>query len=114
MRVIGAHNSVDPLHAIIHVHEGAGLLPVSPDLDLAAVGDQSHLAAYGCRGLLLASLVGAQGSVDVVEAYGPSLEAVVFIIVLAHLFHEELFCTVALFWLGWVSVLFLEIANVRT
>ena len=33
------HKSVDALYAVVDVHEGAGLPPVSPDLDLASVGD---------------------------------------------------------------------------
>src|SRR3712207_8718492 len=45
----------------------SGLLPVPPDLDLRSIGGQSHLTTDGSRRLLLASLVGAQCTVDVVE-----------------------------------------------
>src|SRR5690606_29900380 len=76
--------------------EGAGLLTIAPDLDLVAVLGQGDLAAERRRGLLLAPLVGAERTVDVVEPHHAGLHAVVLGVVLAELFGEELLPAVAL------------------
>src|SRR5215204_6304083 len=88
MRVIGSHDAINTFYAVIHVHKGAGLLPIAPNLDLSAVRSQSQLARDGRRRLLLTSFVGAQGPVNVVKTDYPSLEAVILSVIFAEFFHK--------------------------
>ncbi len=106
MRVIGEHKTVDALHAIIDVEERAGLVAIAPDFDFVAVVCQRDFAAQGCRGFFPPAFVFAQGTVDVVEAGNTDLHAVIFRVVLAELFREELFPAVSLFGVRRVGVLF--------
>src|SRR5829696_4383586 len=114
MWIVGAHNSVNALYAVVDIHERTGLLPISPNLDFAPIRSQGRLATDSCRSFLFTSFVGTQGSVDVVETNHSSLEAVVFIVVSAKLFHKELFGAICLFGVSRVRILFLQIRNLRT
>src|SRR5215211_2261611 len=79
--IVGAHDAVDALHAVVHVHERTSLLPISPNLYLVSVSGQSHLTADRRRSLLFTPLVGTQRAIDVVETDHAGLEAVVLVVV---------------------------------
>ena len=107
-RVIAGHQPQQALHAVVDVHEGAGLLAVAPDFDLAAVRGQRDLAGDGGRRLFLAAVVGAQRAVDVVEAHDAGLEAVIVAVVTAQFLGEELLPAIAGLGIGRIGVLFLQ------
>ena len=108
------HDPVDAFYAIIDVHEGTGLLPISPDLDLTTIRCQSHLSTDSRWSLLPAPLVRTQGSIDVMEADYPRFKAIIFVEEAAQLFHKELLGTISLFWICGISVVFLQVSNLRT
>jgi hypothetical protein len=111
LRIIGAHNPVDSFNAVVDVHERTALFSISPDLYFISVGSQGDLATDSRWSLLLASFLSAQGSVVIVEAERSSVEAVVFTVILAELFHKELLGTVSFLGLGRGVVFFPQIGN---
>src|SRR5919106_7058956 len=48
--VLRMHDPVDPLDAVVHVHERPGLISVPPHLDLVSVTSDSELSTDGRRG----------------------------------------------------------------
>ena len=106
LAVVGAHQAVDALDAVVDVAERAGLLAVSPDLDLGVAGQlgDGDLAAQGGRGLLAAAVPGAERAEDVVEADGAGVEPVVLAVVLAEALDDELFPAVGVLGLGGIGV----------
>ena len=71
--IVGPHQPVDALDAVVDVAERARLLAVAPDLDLDVAGQlrDGHLAADRRRRLLAAAVPGAERPEDVVEADDP-------------------------------------------
>ena len=67
---LAVHDLENAFHAIVDVHEAAGLLAVAPDFDFVGTGFHgvNHLAANGGRGFFAAAVPGAVRAVDVVEA----------------------------------------------
>jgi hypothetical protein len=106
---------LDALDAIVHVHERAGLLAVAPDLDSSAARELGldHLAAHRGRRLLPPTVVGPEGSVDVVEARHAGLDPEVLEIVAAHPLAEQLLPAVAVLGHGRVGIGFDERCHVR-
>ena len=72
--VIGVHQPVDALDAVVDVAERPRLLAVAPHLDRRAVIRERHLPAQRRRRLLAPAVVGAARPVDVVEPHDPRLE----------------------------------------
>lgn len=62
----------------------------TPQPRCATAWQESHLAAESSRGLLPATLPGAVGAVDVVEASHAALDAEVGVVVLAQLLSDQL------------------------
>src|SRR4051794_36984321 len=81
LRVVAAHQSMQPLDAVVDVAVRAGLPPVAPDLDLVSVAGQCDLAADRRRRLLATAVVRAQLAIDVVEADDSRLETEVLPVV---------------------------------
>src|SRR5277367_1785285 len=111
--VIRRHHADHAFDAIVHVHEGARLLAVTPDFDLAAVGLESDLAAHCGGSFFFSAVIGAKRPIDVVEAHNVGLKLVVVLIVAAQLLGIELFPSVARFGLGGNGVFFLQRSYVR-
>src|SRR5690606_38227925 len=103
---VAGHEPQRALEAVVDVGEAARLLAVAPDLDGVVAGEHGggHLAADGGRGLLAPALPGAEGSVDVVVAGDPSLEAEVLVEVPGHALAEQLLPAVAVLGVGRVGV----------
>ena len=78
--------SLNALHAVVDIHEAAGLVAGAPDLDfvLAAELGLDHLAANGRRGLFAAAIPGAVRTIDVVEAGHACAETEILPEVAAH------------------------------
>ena len=91
----------DSLHAVINEGEAAGLLAVTPHLNL--VSGSENLAAEGRRGLLASALPGSVRTVDVVEAGNPDIDAEVRPVVLAQLLGGQLLQTVGVLRLWWYT-----------
>ena len=106
----------DALHAVVDVHEAAGLLAVAPDLDLVLAGELGldHLAADRGGSLLAAAVPGAAAAVDVVEARHARIQAEVLAEVPAHALGEQLFPAVAVFGQRGIGVLFFQEGGVMS
>src|SRR5262249_6390764 len=86
----GLHESVQALDAVVDVAEASRLFAVSPDVDLPAVGRLRDLAGDGGRRFLLAAFIGAERTVDVVEADDPDVEPAILVVIGAELLGEQL------------------------
>ena len=106
--VVGLHDAVDALDAVVDVAERPRLLPVAPDLDAAAVLGERHLAAERRRSLLPAAVVRAERPVDVVEPDGAGLHRVLVGVVGAQQLGEQLLPPVGVLGLGRVGVALLQ------
>src|SRR5438128_3879407 len=93
--IAGSHDANESFHTIIHIYKRACLFPISPDLDLAAIFSESHLAANGSRCLFFPALVSTNRSVDVVKTRNPHVDAVILAIVTAELLSKKFFPAVA-------------------
>ena len=78
------------LEAIGDVHEGPGLMSVAPDFDIVFTGEFGFddFSADRGGGFFAATVVGAVGSVNVVEAGDAGDEAEIFAEMSAHAFAE--------------------------
>jgi len=103
---IGMHDLLRPFHAVVDVHERAGLRPVAPDHDLLVAGElpRNRLAREGRRGLFPPAVVGAERTVHVVVARDAGREPEVLPEVAAHPLAEELLPAVAVFGQGRVGI----------
>src|SRR5262249_17864254 len=95
--VVGTHDAMDALHAIVDIHERAGLLSISPDLYLVGISSVRDLAAHRRRRLLAAAIVGAQRAVHIVETYDTRRQTIILRVVLAELLRIELLEAVTFF-----------------
>src|SRR2546427_10556603 len=71
------HDPNEALHAILNVHEGSGLLSVTPDFNFATVGCLGNLSANCSRRLFPSAVVSPERTVNVVEPYDSGFQAVV-------------------------------------
>ena len=78
-----SEKAMDAFETIVDVTERAGLLSVTPNLDLPAIFHKGDFSGKRGRSLLAATLVRAVWSVDVVEADGARLETIFTRVVLA-------------------------------
>ena len=108
------HDAVNALHAVINIHETAGLMAVAPDGDLlvAGVNGFDHLPAQGRRGFFAAAVPGAVRAVDIVEPRDGRLHAAFMPVFLAEHFGHELFPAVTALRHGRIRIGFLEGAHV--
>src|SRR5215469_6266385 len=106
--VVAGHQPDQAFDAVVNEHEGAGLFTVAPDFDFAAALRESDLSGDGRGSLLLATLIGAERPVHVVKAHDPSFQLVVFFVVAAEFFGEQLLPAIARFGVGRNRVAFLE------
>ena len=98
------------LDAVVDVHEAAGLMAVTPNLDLVIARHFGfeHFAADGRGGLLPAAVPCAMRAVDVVKPRHPALQAEVFLEVAAHAFAEKFLPSVAVFRQGRIGIFFFQ------
>src|SRR5262249_16936344 len=94
--IVRSHDAMNTFDAIVDVHERAGLPAVSPDLDRAWTLGARDLSAHRRRCLFTTAIVGAERSVNILEAHDTRVEAVVFHVVLAEFLSVELFEAVTL------------------
>ena len=114
IELVAVRDHVNALHAIVNIHEAAGLVAVAPDEDVlfAGVHGFDDLAAER-RGRLFASAVpGAVRPIDVVEAGDEGFHAAFHPVFLAKHLAHQLFPAVTALGHGRVGVGFLERAHV--
>src|SRR2546428_11434489 len=71
------HDPNEALHASLNVHEGSGLLSVTPDFNFATVGRLGNLSANCSRRLFPSAAVSPERTVNVVEPYDSGFQVVV-------------------------------------
>src|SRR6201992_1958955 len=93
--VIGPHDAMNALDAVIDIHERTGLLAVAPYLDLAGIRSVCDFAAHPRRRLFTATVIGAERTIDVVETNHAGREAIIFHEILAEFLRIELLEAIA-------------------
>ena len=114
-QVVAVHDLVNALHAVVNIHEAAGLLAVAPDRDvlLAGVHRLDDLAAERGGRFFAAAVPGAVRAIDVVETGNGRLHAAFVPVFLAEHFGNQLFPAVAALGHRRIRVGFLQRADVR-
>src|SRR5437879_1913189 len=102
------HDPNETLHAILNVHEGSGLLSVTPDFNFATVGCLGNLSANCSRRLFPSAVVSPKRTVNVVEPYDSGFQVVVVPEVPAELLGVKLLPSITRLRLGGIGVLFFE------
>src|SRR5713101_5057401 len=106
--MIGIHDSIDALDAIVDIAIRSGLPPIAPHLDGFAVVRQRDFAADRGRRLLTATVISAKRSEDVVESDYSRFQAEILHVMAADALHIELLPSISVFRVGWVGVFLLQ------
>src|SRR3989442_11946688 len=94
----------EALHAILNVHEGSGLLSVTPDFNFATVGCLGNLSANCSRRLFPSAVVSPERTVNVVEPYDSGFQVVVVPEVPAELLGVKLLPSITRLRLGGIAL----------